>query len=301
MSIVNSNNFLHKTVDGVKQFFSPLVNAATVVLKDGTRLEKDGKIYADTADDSKKLNGKAPACYTPYTNLADNSDFTHWIAQAGIGGKHGNDTYGGDRWILESGTIVSEGNGGNMNADGDGYSGIRLNGTLVQVVPSPPAVATAFVEMVSGTAEISYDASKGEIVLTSAGGVIKNVLLLEGEWTEKPEYVGKGYAAELAECARYHLLLKSGLRWRAIQVNNTVLDFTINLPCEFRTIPNAFGNFKVNSLSGAASSGYSYSIPVAGNGSLLFRATKSGHGLTDGFLMADNAQLVADHARRSAS
>ena len=53
MSIVNSNNFLHKTVDGVKQFFSPLVNAATVVLKDGTRLEKDGRIHADTADDSE--------------------------------------------------------------------------------------------------------------------------------------------------------------------------------------------------------------------------------------------------------
>ena len=53
MSIVNSNNFLHKTVDGVKQFFSPLVNAATVVLKDGTRLEKDGVVSAD------KLQGKS--------------------------------------------------------------------------------------------------------------------------------------------------------------------------------------------------------------------------------------------------
>lgn len=53
MSIVNSNNFLHKTVDGVKQFFSPLVNAATVVRKDGTRLEQDGAVSAD------KLQGKA--------------------------------------------------------------------------------------------------------------------------------------------------------------------------------------------------------------------------------------------------
>ena len=58
--------------------------------------------------------------------------------------------------------------------------------------------------MVSGTAEISYDASKGEIILTSAGGVIKNVLLLEGEWLEKPEHVSKGYAAEMAECQRYY-------------------------------------------------------------------------------------------------
>ena len=48
MSIVNSNNFLYKTVDGVKQFFSPLVSAATVVRKDGTRLEQDGIVSADT-------------------------------------------------------------------------------------------------------------------------------------------------------------------------------------------------------------------------------------------------------------
>lgn len=79
MSIVNSNNFLHKTVDGVKQFFSPLVNAATVVLKDGTRLEKDGKIHADTADDSKKLNGKTleeiiPSGGTAGQVLTKNSD-----------------------------------------------------------------------------------------------------------------------------------------------------------------------------------------------------------------------------------
>lgn len=53
MSIVNSNNFLHKTVDGVKQFFSPLVNAATVVRMDGTRLEQEGTVSAD------KLQGKA--------------------------------------------------------------------------------------------------------------------------------------------------------------------------------------------------------------------------------------------------
>ena len=75
MSIVNSNNFLHKTVDGVKQFFSPLVHAATVVLKDGTRLEKDGKIHADTADqaknaeDSAKLGGVAASDYAKKTDI----------------------------------------------------------------------------------------------------------------------------------------------------------------------------------------------------------------------------------------
>ena len=140
-----------------------------------------------------------------YNNLADNSDFEHWVAQADIGGMHGAQAYGGDRWILENGTIASTAYDGEPNPDSDGYSGIQLNGTLVQVVPSPPAVATPFIEMVSGTAEISYDASVGEITIASAGGVIKNVLLLEGEWTEKPEYVSKGYAAELTVCQRYFI------------------------------------------------------------------------------------------------
>lgn len=170
---------------------------------DNRALWQAGKgFYADRTADAEKLGGKAPGFYTPYTNLADNSDFEHWVAQAGIGGKHGNDTYGGDRWILTAGTISGEPIGGDIYGMG-GYTNITLNGTLVQVVPSPPSVATAFVEMVSGTAEISYDASKGEIILTSAGGVIKNVLLLEGEWVEKPEYVGKGYAAEYDECRGY--------------------------------------------------------------------------------------------------
>ena len=75
MSIVYSNNFLHKTVDGVKQFFSPLVNAATVVRKDGTRLEQDGKVYADTAADSTKLDGKDAKYYIQPRNLLDNSCF----------------------------------------------------------------------------------------------------------------------------------------------------------------------------------------------------------------------------------
>lgn len=65
MSIVNSNNFLHKTVDGVKQFFSPLVNAATVVRKDGTRLEQDGVINAD------KLGGVAASEYATHADVSE--------------------------------------------------------------------------------------------------------------------------------------------------------------------------------------------------------------------------------------
>lgn len=72
MSIVNSNNFLHKTVDGVKQFFSPLINAATVVRENGTRLEQDGKIHADSAEDSTKLGGLDASKYAKMTDVPTN-------------------------------------------------------------------------------------------------------------------------------------------------------------------------------------------------------------------------------------
>ena len=140
----------------------------------------------------------------PY-NRVDNSDFTQFVAQAGIGSKHGNQSYAGDRWILESGTVT-----GDVNANGHGYSNIKLTGTIRQIVANPPAVGTAFVEMVSGTATIAY--ADGEITITSNGGVIKNVMLLADVYTDanKPVYQSKGYGAEFLECKRYYQQYDAG-------------------------------------------------------------------------------------------
>ena len=169
-----------------------------------------------------------------YTNHADNSDFTRFVAQEGVGGKHGTQAYAGDRWVLVSGTVT-----GTANTDGDGYSNITLNGTLVQVVPSPPAVATPFIEMVSGTATIEYDESKGEIIITSSGGVIKNVLLLEGEWTEKPEYVAKGYAAEMDACQRYFVSIGMLHTMGFLTSSSKAYMMLIPLPVVMRALPVA--------------------------------------------------------------
>lgn len=129
----------------------------------------------------------------PY-NYAHNSDFTQFVAQAGVGGKHGNQAYAGDRWILDSGTVS-----GSARTDGNGYHNIKLNGTIRQKVANAPDVANAAIEMISGTASISYN--NGEITITSSGGIIKNVLLCAAETL--PEYQRKGYGAELVECMRY--------------------------------------------------------------------------------------------------
>ena len=109
----------------------------------------------------------------PY-NYAHNSDFTRFVAQAGVGGLHGTQAYAGDRWILDSGTVR-----GTANADGNGYKNIILNGTIRQKVENPPATGKAKVETVSGTATVSY--TNGELTITSSGGIIKNVLLCAAE------------------------------------------------------------------------------------------------------------------------
>ena len=138
------------------------------------------------------------------SNFLDNSDFTQFVAQAGIGGQHGTQAYAGDRWILDSGSVT-----GTANANGNGYSGITLNGTIRQVLANPPATGTPVINMVSGTATISY--TGGEVTITSAGGVIKNAGLYEGTYAtgSKPKYRPKGYGAELAECILYFRVLQS--------------------------------------------------------------------------------------------
>lgn len=133
----------------------------------------------------------------PY-NYVHNSDFTQFVAQAGICGKHGTQAYAGDRWILDSGSVTGE-----ANADGNGYSNIQLNGTIRQIIANPPVVGTVAVAMVSGTATAVYE--NGTVTITSAGGVIKNVVLFEGVYTEsnRPAHRSNGYAVEFSVCSRY--------------------------------------------------------------------------------------------------
>ena len=93
---------------------------------------------------------------------------------------------------------------GKATENSNGYSNITLNGTIRQIIANPPVVGTVFVEMVSGTATAVYE--NGEVRISSAGGVIKNVALYEGEYTadNQPAYQPKSYGAELAECRRYY-------------------------------------------------------------------------------------------------
>lgn len=170
-------------------------------------------------------------------NLLDNSDFTRFIAQAGIGGNHGTQAYAGDRWILDSGSVT-----GTANENGSGYSGVTLNGTIRQILENPPAAGTAAIEMVSGTAEVTY--ANGEVTVTSSGGVIKNVALYEGAYTAEtlPKYQPKGYGVELAECQRYFYIMEMGYVPVGYGYANGATQIRIAVPlhAQFRKKPSIF-------------------------------------------------------------
>lgn len=127
------------------------------------------------------------------SNLLDNSDFTNPVAQAGIGGNHGNQAYAIDRWILTSGSVSQQ------------EGGLQLNGTITQKLEHlPTGEVSAFVGMASGQASISY--SDGAVTITSSGGVIAWAALYQGTYSADtvPCYRPKGYAVEFAECQRFY-------------------------------------------------------------------------------------------------
>lgn len=187
----------------------------------------NGRAYLQNADTNAYLEGKIANASTPF-NYAHNSDFTQWVAQAGIGGSHGNQAYGGDRWILDSGTI-----NGDERADGNGYENITLSGTVRQIVANPPAVGAVGVDMISGTATASY--ADGEITITSSGGVIKDVWLYEGTYEAgaAPKFQPKGYGAELAECMRY---CEQGV-WIQLYCNNHKINNSFSFKVKKRSAP----------------------------------------------------------------
>jgi hypothetical protein len=172
--------------------------------------------------------------YISLMNLLDNSDFTQFVAQAGVGCSHGTKAYAGDRWILSSGSVT-----GTANANGNGYTNIKLNGTISQKVSNPPSVGTAAVEMVSGTATISY--KNGEVTVTSSGGVIKNVRLFEGSYAAAnvPAYRAKGYGAELAECQRYYIVASARHASGTYSSSGNKLHAFVPTPVTMRTTPTA--------------------------------------------------------------
>ena len=240
------------------------------------------KSYVDT-NDLNTLKYASPA------NLLDNSYFRYPVAQAGIGGNHGNQAYAVDRWILTNGSVSHQ----------EGV-GLTLNGTITQKLEHNPIFnAQAFVGMTSGQASISY--SDGAVTITSSGGVIAWAALYdtyENVYSEQvlPEYHPKGYGAELAECLRYCQIISAAAGYRAFAVSANTVQVSIPLQTPMRADPSvAAYNCEVRNLQGIGQKGYSFSRANSGNGFVRFIATKSGHGLQDAAIaFTDDTILSAD-------
>lgn len=211
-------------------------------------------------------------------NYAVNSDFEHFIAQAGIGGIHEPGTptvyYAGDRWILDSGTVT-----GDAREDGNGYTNITLNGTIRQIVANAPDVGTAAIEMVSGTADILY--TDGVIVINSNGGVIKNVRLFRGAYTadNMPKHQPKGYGVELAECQRYFIRYSASQEviFLMCGVSSSRIYGTLLLPVNMRVVPSlTYHNVNVypyTSGDSIAINGFTITGKTKENNALYLRCT----------------------------
>lgn len=253
----------------------PLTTADQVILADGSRLEKDGRISADSAANSEKLGGKSPEYYIQPRNLLDNSDFTRFIAQAGIMGIHGATPYAGDRWKVNGGTIT-----GVANAEGDGYTDITLqvnsrfeqvvtgidkyygqpmtaalwlkNGSVIvgsAIVNAPTEDYQTPISVGNDNTHIYLQATTGDarvyIFIIATNGNSETVVaaaLFPGSYTVDtlPPYVPKGYAAELAECQRYFWICANTYHAEGVgyAFNSSTCRVTIPTPQTFRITPS---------------------------------------------------------------
>ena len=188
---------------------------------------QEGGFTGTEAEFARKMAGEAVL-----ENLLDNSDFTHFVAQAGLGGSHGNDAYAGDRWVLRNGSIS-----GTKRSNGLGYTDIQISHTtgeycdLVQLTPDYDQIAgeayTVALENADGQrycGNFQVGAQAGAITLgdvkfystptqhfifrisESKTVSIRWLMVIPGTYSldTLPRYRGKGYAAELQTCRMYY-------------------------------------------------------------------------------------------------
>ena len=153
-------------------------------------------------------------------NLLDNSYFINPINQRGITGTAGKGVYTIDRWILDSengnGYFDVQSNCIGLNINSDSWI------TLSQKRNDLDRNKTYTIAFEDGNGNIYINENCDilwqedgiaavRIILESGNKTYKWAALYEGAYTADtlPEYLYKGYAAELAECRRYYYKLKS--------------------------------------------------------------------------------------------
>ena len=217
----------------------------------------------DTASDTSKLGGKAPEYYIQPRNLLDNSDFRNPVNQRGATSYRGT-SYTIDRWWMQTDTgTASIGDNGLTLATNDSTSCkivqyvekldinkvytfvIKDTSENVYLIHSVPngrnEEKTSFGSMIANTTNINDKNASAFSISLDLGTTITLAwaALYEGSYTADtlPPYVPKGYAAELAECRRYFVVLSGNLIGIAHPYTTNDVYMTLYMPTKMRRKP----------------------------------------------------------------
>lgn len=202
-------------------------------------------------------------------NLLHNWDFRNPVNQRGISGTFSTiGAYFIDRWKLISGTVTLTGNG------------LTLNGTIAQ--PLETAAGTdvfASVRMNSGVATASYNNAAKTFSITSTGGTVEAAKLELGTVSTLANDPPADYGEQLVKCQRYSVPLMQFARVLSALVLGGSIDFVVPVPVTLRTAPTIVGELIVETISGVAQAGFTFTIQSSASGYVVIRATKASHGL----------------------
>lgn len=216
----------------------------------------------DTATNSAKLGGKAPEYYIQPRNLLDNSDFMNPVNQRGQT-SYNSVGYTIDRWAKESNAIltiaddcINIDNSANSTEEVvfqkvDSDTAAKLIGKTVTIAICTSDgtvyaksgvvaynVPVALIEHNGFTFQLqffrnamSYQVAR-LIIWKGANISVKWVALYEGTYTADtlPPYVPKGYAAELAECQRRLIPVRSRFTCVAFSSRKMLCNIFSNIP-----------------------------------------------------------------------
>lgn len=258
-------------------------------------------------------------------NLLDNSDFTNPVNQRG--GTNGTVTawtYFIDRWqATDAALTYSIGADGLHLTAGDAWMAQNVqssetkvgttytlvvgfsDGTFTLCTGALPAGETSWTEFAGENDDNCYVRMAkitGAVISCSfkpkKAVVVTWAALYEGAYTANtlPPYVPKGYAAELAECMRYAIVLPNQMRIRAATISHNTLEVFVPLPMLMRSggFPSLQGaDFAVVTLTGDVQSGFAFSVISIGTNGFTMRATKTSHGLSDADIRTTASTVVS--------
>lgn len=258
-------------------------------------------------------------------NLLDNSNFTDPVNQrGGTSGAVTAWTYFIDRWqATDAALTYSIGSDGLHLTAGEAWMAQNVqssetkvgttytlvvgfsDGTFTLCTGVLPAGDTSWTEFANNSDDNCYVRMAkitGAVISCSfkpkKAVVVTWAALYEGAYTADtlPPYVPKGYAAELAECMRYAIVLPNQMRIRAATISHNTLEVFVPLPMLMRSggFPSLQGaDFAVVTMTGDVQSGFAFSIISIGTNGFTMRATKANHGLSDADIRTTASTVVS--------